>query len=89
MPDVVTFSRVSVALSVTWSDLENQVHPPWKNRRFSVGDVTSVSRSYRHKFNGYPYIFDRDRPNYDEGDHPSLVTREQMASTKNRNGQRN
>ncbi len=29
--------RVNVALSVTWSDLENQGHPPWKNRRFSVG----------------------------------------------------
>ncbi len=29
--------RVNVALSVTWSYLENQGHPPWKNRRFSVG----------------------------------------------------
>ena len=29
--------RVNVALSLTWSDLENQGHPPWKNRRFSVG----------------------------------------------------
>ncbi len=28
--------RVNVDLSVTWSDLENQGHPPWKNRRFSV-----------------------------------------------------
>jgi hypothetical protein len=29
--------RVNIALSITWSDLENQGHPPWKNRRFSAG----------------------------------------------------
>ncbi len=34
--DVLVF-RMKIALSVTWSDLENQGHPPWKNRRFSVG----------------------------------------------------
>ena len=28
---------VNIALSSTWSELENQGHPPWKNRRFSVG----------------------------------------------------
>jgi hypothetical protein len=28
---------VTIALSSTWSDLENKGHPPWKNRRFSVG----------------------------------------------------
>ena len=29
--------RVMIALSNTWSDVENQGHPPWKNRRFSAG----------------------------------------------------
>jgi hypothetical protein len=28
---------VKIALSSTWSDLENKGHPPWKNRRLSVG----------------------------------------------------
>jgi len=30
-------SGVNVALSITWSDLENQGHPPWKNRNCSAG----------------------------------------------------
>ncbi len=36
--------RVNVALSVTWSDLENQGHPPWKNRRcnFSFQQHTDI-----------------------------------------------
>jgi len=29
--------RMKIALSSTWSDLENQGHPPWKNRRFAAG----------------------------------------------------
>ena len=37
------FPHVSVALSSTWSDLENQGHPPWKNQSFLLVDVTSVS----------------------------------------------
>jgi hypothetical protein len=28
---------LKIALSSTWSDLENQGHPPWKNSRFSAG----------------------------------------------------
>jgi len=28
---------VKISLSSTWSELENQGHPTWKNRRFSAG----------------------------------------------------
>ena len=38
IPDVFTFSRVNAALSVTWSNLENQGHPPWTN--FMLVNVT-------------------------------------------------
>ena len=29
--------RVNISLSSTWSELENQGHPRWRNRRFSSG----------------------------------------------------
>jgi len=49
--------RVTIALSSIWSDVENQGHPPWKNRRFSAG------RS-NFGFQQHPDIIPRDKPTF-------------------------
>ena len=40
-------SPVNIALSSTWSELENQGHPPWKNRRFSAGRCNLSLQQHR------------------------------------------
>jgi hypothetical protein len=60
---------VNVALSSTWSDLENQGHPPWKNLTFSAGLCNfSFQQRIDNNSNGYSHIFDHGSPEYDDVD---------------------
>ena len=59
--------RVTIVLSSTWSDLENQ-RLYGKIGDFLLIDVTQFRTACLHNFNGYPHIFDHDRPEYDDGD---------------------
>ena len=46
--------RVNVAISITWSGMENQWHPPWKNRRFYAGICNFGFQRHINNFNGNP-----------------------------------
>ncbi len=58
---------MKIALSVIWSNLENQGYLHGKIEDFRLVDVTSVSISNMiHKSNGYTHLFDHGRPDYDD-----------------------